>query len=124
MVERRHESTESISKALNGREFQTWFYRVSHGELLVRSPKGGEHPTNVDIMFTGVDYLDLPRMLGEVKIVQPSEDDVRRAQARCPNVISADKVFVLSAKANRYIVVAAFMRVGENDGDIFDVPFQ
>jgi hypothetical protein len=43
---------------------------VSHGSLLVRSPKGPDATTNVDLIFVGVEYICCPRMLRGVELVE------------------------------------------------------
>jgi hypothetical protein len=65
-----------------GRRFQFWQYRVRHGELLVRSPKDAAHPRNVDLMFAGVEYVDLPRFLPDLEVDEPEDEDLSRAQLR------------------------------------------
>jgi hypothetical protein len=46
-----------MSVSYLSRRFQLWEYRVSHGSLLVRSPKGPDATTNVDLVFDGVEYI-------------------------------------------------------------------
>jgi hypothetical protein len=43
-------TTVTMKTTFDDRRFQFWQYRVSHGELLVRSPKDAAHPRNVDLM--------------------------------------------------------------------------
>jgi hypothetical protein len=45
------------------RRFQLWSYRVSHSQLLLRSVKDAEHTSRIDVLFKGVDALDLPTRL-------------------------------------------------------------
>jgi hypothetical protein len=106
-----------------GREFQLWQYRVSHGELLVRSPKDSKHPRNADVMFAGVDYVELPRFLIDLEVDEPSDEDATRAQDRLGKSIERKTVFVLKSQGRRCIVVAAGMKVAESDMDIFESPF-
>jgi hypothetical protein len=35
------------------RSFQVWAYSVSHGQLLIRSPKSEATPENIDLAFVG-----------------------------------------------------------------------
>jgi len=42
------------------RDFRVWDYNVSHDQLLIRSPKTPDRPTNIDIVFVGVRYMDIP----------------------------------------------------------------
>lgn len=107
-----------------GRSFQFWKYRVSHGELLVRSPRDDAHPRNIDLMFFDVEYVDLPRFLPELEIHDPEEADMARAQERLGKQAELRTVTILKSHERRYMVVAAVMKVVESDMDIFDSPFE
>jgi len=107
-----------------GRKFQFWEYRVSHGELLVRSPKGAGSSFNVDLMFVGVEYVDLPRFLPELEVDEPTEDDLLRAKERLGKAVEKRSTTVLKCQGRRHVVVATAVSVSENDMDIFDSPFK
>jgi hypothetical protein len=105
------------------RMFQTWLFGVGHGELLVRSPKGANHSTNIDLMFAGVEYMDLPRHLRQIEVHEPDETDISFIRERLPKQGSSDKIFVLISNDRRYRIVAAGMKVCENELGYFDNPF-
>lgn len=104
--------------------FQTWEFKVSHGQLLIRSPKDANHSTNIDLMFSGVEYMDLPRHLGQLEVQQPDETDVSFIGERLAKQGSSDSIFVLTSDNRRYRVVAAALTVSENELDIFESPFR
>lgn len=110
--------------SLASRMFQTWEFKVSHGQLLIRSPKDANHPTNIDLMFSGVEYMDLPRHLGQLEVQQPDETDVSFIGERLAKQGSSDSIFVLTSDNRRYRVVAAALTVSENELDIFESPFR
>lgn len=112
-----------MNEILKGRTFQFWEYRVSHGQLLVRSPRQAEATRNVDLMFSGVEYVDLPRFLPELELDVSGDDDVLRAQERLGKPVEARTVIVLKCRGHRHIVVAAGMSCAESDMDIFESPF-
>ena len=107
-----------------GRSFQFWQYRVSHGELLVRSPRDAAHPRNVDLMFVGVEYVDLPRYLPDLEVDDPNDEDLARAQERLGKPVERKSVVVLKTEGRHYVVVAVAVMAVESDMDIFDSPFQ
>lgn len=107
-----------------GRSFQFWRYRVSHGELLVRSPRDDAHPRNIDLMFFDVEYVDLPRFLHGLEIDDPEDADMARAQERLGKHVELRTVTILKSLERRYMVIAAVMKVVESDMDIFDNPFE
>lgn len=104
------------------RRFQLWEYRVSHGSLLVRSPKSDGSPLNVDVAFVGVDYLAVPRVLDGLTVEGGREDD-RVALVGTLGEVDLEHLFVLVSAGQRHPVVAVACRVSENGADIFESPF-
>ncbi len=112
-----------MKRMFAGLSFQFWEYRVSHGQLLVRSPKHAAAPRNVDLIFSGVEYVDLPRHLPQLELDDPRDDDVLRAGERLGKPVEDRCVFVLKCQGRRHIVVAAAVATVESDTEIFDSPF-
>lgn len=111
-----------MSAAYPDRRFQLWEYRVSHGALLIRSPKGADAETNIDLVFSGVEYVACPRMLRGVELAAVTPEDMHRAGEGFGPVVAPDQVFVLLSAGARHLVIAASCRVSENLDDIFDTP--
>ena len=99
------------------RRFQIWEYRVSHQQLLIRSPKSQDHARNLDLIFVGVDYLALPKFMDGISIVPPDEGEMKFASAFASHV---SQVIVLETGGKRHLVIAAKFRVFENDLDLFE----
>jgi hypothetical protein len=59
-----------------GRRFQLWTCSVSHGQLLLRSPKSEAHPTRCEIFFKDVVRVDLPVLMDEVEVDVAADVDV------------------------------------------------
>ncbi|WP_432946218.1 hypothetical protein ACQPXM_07650 [Kribbella sp. CA-253562] len=109
--------------SFQNRRFQVWEYRVSHGSLLVRSPRGPENETNVDLIFVGVEFMSVPRHLNGIELHVGGDADVRRATEGLGYAVDAGQVFALISGGRRHVIVAAGQRVTEHGGDIFDSPF-
>jgi len=105
------------------RHFQLWEYKVSHGSLLVRSPRKPTIQTNIDIIFVGVEFIGTPRHFNGIDLMQGTQDDVKSAGATLGREVQAEQVFVLISEGSRYFVVATACKLDENEGDIFDSPF-
>jgi hypothetical protein len=105
------------------RRFQLWEYRVSHGGLLIRSPKGPSASLNVDMLFYGVEFVSCPRLMRGIELVEATLEDLRRVADEIGAVGHEDRVFVLSSEGVRHLVVASSLRVTEHDGEIFGSPF-
>lgn len=111
-----------MTAAYPDRRFQLWEYRVSHGALLIRSPKGLDAEMNIDFVFTGVEYIACPRMLRGVALASATPEDMRRVAEEFGPVVAPDQVFVLLSAGTRHLVVAASCHVSENMDDIFYSP--
>lgn len=110
-----------MTPRIDDRDFQVWEYQVSLGQLLVRSPRSPARPTNVDIVFLGVEYMSLPRSLrGGLTLEPATADDLHGREA----LRAGAHAWVLLSEGRRFVVVAASVTIAENDGDIFDSPFE
>ncbi len=105
---------------LSGCYFEVWEFRVSHEQLLLRSPRTKGQPRNIDVIFGGVDYMELPSKLGEIQIAVPTDADLARVRGAYKADVRPDWVRVLVSKDRRYVVVAAGMKIFENDLDLFE----
>jgi len=57
------------------RRFQVWEYKVSHGQLLLRSVKGDGLPTRVDVLFKSVAAVHLPTAFDGLSVSETSEGE-------------------------------------------------
>jgi hypothetical protein len=58
------------------RPFQVWSYTVSHGQLLLRSPKSLSNPTRVDILFKNTVAMFLPAAFESLTISRVHAQDL------------------------------------------------
>ena len=49
-------------------QFQLWGYTVSHGQLLLRSTRSELRPTQIDVLFKNVGYIQLPVLLEDPEV--------------------------------------------------------
>jgi hypothetical protein len=106
------------------RNFQFWEYRVSHGQLLIRSPKPSDSDLNIDVMFFGVEYIAIPRFLPLLELADPEQNEIEKAQECLGKILKPNTVFVLKTQTHRYLIVAAIMQIKETEMGIFESPFQ
>jgi hypothetical protein len=106
-----------------GRTFQLWEYHVSHGSLLIRSPRSLDEATNIDIICSGVYYLSAPRYIPNLEITEPTVEEFQYLQTVIHHPVPMSYIHVLVSNGNRFLVVAASFRIVENTSDIFDSPF-
>lgn len=103
----------------SNRIFKLWDYSVSHQQLLIRSPKTPDIPTNIDLLFWGVKHLTIETMLRGVEVVLTDDtSDVPDSASRFVN--DGYKVFRIQSGGSCFIVVALGFRALENQLDIFE----
>lgn len=108
---------------MSDRRFQLWEYHVSHGNLLIRSPKGPQENADIDIVFNGVELVCCPRFMRGIELVSANESDIAMALTKIGEIEPEDHVFVLLSEGVRNIVVASSLRIAQHCSDIFDSPF-
>lgn len=114
-----------METTVEGRFFELWDYTVSHGQLLLRSPRNSEFSRNTDITFGGVKYSELPVNLGRVRFEEPTELDHQHIRRRFAEEYELPtRVFVLCSGEMRYFVVAAYCKVSENEMEITESSLQ
>lgn len=88
---------------------------------MVRSPKNHAESKNIDIIFVGVEFIQLPRHLNGVELDEGGESDV----AAVSNLVGkpVNRVFVLNSGCQRHLIAAVACKVLETECDIFDSPF-
>ena len=101
------------------RIFKVWDYRVSHQQLLIRSPQRPDTTTNIDLVFWGVKTFRLDTLLRGVDVRAAEAADIQ-ALGLNDYVAAGAKVFLLSEGDHSAFVVSGGMKVLENDLDIFD----
>ncbi len=112
------------------RIFKIWEYQVSHGLLLIRSPKAPalgvdpERHTNIDIIFREVAYMNLPSVFRGVKFGQASAEELGSLEVLLGKAFDPDLAHTLLSEGRRFVVVAASVTVSENDWDIFESPIE
>ena len=96
---------------------------MTHGSLLVRSPRGPHADKNIDIVFVGVEFLSSPGYMNGLDLDHGAQGDSARAAAEFGNV-DPKNVYVLVSAGRRHLVVAAAYEIREHEGDIFESPFK
>lgn len=105
----------------SARTFRLWEYRVSHDLLLLRSPKNDQYRTNADVIFRGVEYVELPSLLKGLAIRRG--DTTNDATNEQPPAEQRVVVSVVSG-GRRYSIVATALLTRESAGDIFDTKLE
>lgn len=119
-----------LTSQRSDRTFQVWEYQVSHGQLLIRSPKTpatGTSPgfqTNIDLVCLGVEYMAVPSVLRGFELSAPTSDEIRYLQVLLGRTIHPDNIKILASDGKRFPVVTSSFSLSENDWDIFESPFE
>ncbi len=101
----------------SGRTFKIWDYRVGHNQLLLRSPESPGMAGNVDVIFVGVDYFDIPTRIDGLEFVEPTDSEIAHFDAQVSRAHRSSEVFCLTSRDRRYFVVGVAFWVVENNLD-------
>lgn len=104
------------------RKFQLWNYSVSHGSLLIRSPKSLNVSNNIDLICLGVEYLSIPRHIDGLELVAATNEEVVLLSSLLQKDLNANTVRVVASYGRRFPIVAASFEISEHDRDIFELP--
>lgn len=104
----------------SGRRFRLWEFRVSHNQLLVRSPRNDDAATNTDVVFTGVVFMELPTDFDGLRIAEGDSSRLDRIPALEGRRTRGMKVYILTSAGREHLIVAASATVSENELDLFE----
>jgi hypothetical protein len=114
----------------NERLFKLWEYQISHGQLLIRSPKqpatgnAPERTTNVDLVCMGVEYMAVPRLFNGIEVEAATPREIAELESVLGTDINPKLARILASGGKRYPIVASSFAFHENDWDIFESPFE
>ena len=112
------------------RTFKVWEYQISHGQLLIRSPKAPavdgspELLTNLDLVCLDVEYMAVARVLRGLELQPATADEIRGLESLLGKSIEPSSVRILVSGGKRFPIVARSFAFSENDWDIFESPFE
>lgn len=112
------------------RTFKVWEYQISHGQLLIRSPKAPaadgspELFTNLDLVCLGIEYMAVPCVLRGIEILPATADEIENLGVLLGKSVEPSTVRVLASRGRRFPIVASSIAFAENDWDIFESPFE
>lgn len=112
-----------MKELLQGRKFQFWEYRVSHGCLFLRSPTTGGFKTNVDVRFEGIEYVALPRHLGEIDIVEPTAAELEYVNDMLQPGHKVRDLYIVLSNGKRFPIAGSRMTIEENELEMFESAF-
>jgi hypothetical protein len=110
-------------KTSSERAFQLWEYKVSHGSLLIRSPKAPGVSENIDLICVGVEYLAVPRHMKGLDLVEATPQEIKQLSQLLGKELQPRHIRIIVSEGRRFPIVAASFRLDENTDEIFDSPF-
>jgi hypothetical protein len=105
----------------SGRRFRVWDYNVSHNQLLLRSPISPDGDThNIDVIFWGVEYLEITTVLHALTMVPPTAEDREHVQHMTGKPCDTSDLYCILSGERRFRVLALGFKVLRNQLDIFE----
>ncbi|CAN5683764.1 hypothetical protein BH24ACI1_BH24ACI1_18080 [soil metagenome] len=106
-----------ITNFSSERTFDIYDADASYHFLLVRS-SGGMHDVNIDLIFGGVLYIELPSLLFGVKVTKPCDEKSVELEKRYTTYQSAnyegEYVYSIESGSTRFNVVASALWIHVN----------
>ncbi|MFN5309280.1 MAG: hypothetical protein ACK5C0_07480 [Candidatus Kapaibacterium sp.] len=96
--------------------FSFYGYFISHDQLLIRSAKEGDQKFNIDIIFFGTMFLQVPTYLSGITISRVGKDIANKYEffSKYSHYESCNLFEIISGEKKHYIV-AGFFHVFENE---------
>ena len=95
--------------------FQWWSYTASHGQLLLRSTKSAERPTQVDVLFKNVSAVNLRTVMQDLELVETDTDPENLVRAETPV-----RFFVVRSRGHQGFIVAGAVVRDEGDHEYYE----
>ncbi|VTR99020.1 hypothetical protein [Tuwongella immobilis] len=102
------------------RSFKLWNYNVSHKQLLLRSPQSEDCPDNIDVIFWGVEFIQIPSLLVGIELRQASSADLQAATDSGHNDSLGVIVVRIDSGSDHFFVACAGYKVLRNCLDLFE----
>lgn len=111
-----------MEKRIDDRKFKFWFYHVTHGEAIIRSMKTEEDGTNIDIYFGDIQYIEMPTILSELKLINANAADIVYLTEKTGKSVRPQNVIVLLLGERRFYIIASIVKVMENSLETNELP--
>lgn len=102
------------------RDFRIWDFSVHHSRLLIRSQPTTIYNYNIDLIFTAVDYISIPKHLDKLEIDSATSEEHKSIQKLVKREIVKDEITILVVRGVRHFVAAAGFQISENNLELFD----
>ena len=111
-----------MEPVIKRQNYHIWDFAVGHSRLNLRHTDVDANDgstRNIDIIFSGVEYMELPDILEDLVLDSPTEEELAYLAGRCRFFSVESKCHVLVAGGRRYYVVAGGPHVEENTLPLF-----
>ncbi len=103
------------------RQFDIWQYAISHRQLLLRSNPSDGHDSRIEILFKGVEWLQLPSTMYGLAIATESIAKYFSFVC-CDRDASRDSLvaYTLTSKEAKGVVIASAVFIVEEDREYWE----
>jgi hypothetical protein len=92
-------------------------FSISHKVLLFRNEEPERENINIDIIFEGVFYLDIPTRLEGLSILEADDQEISNILAKYNDKFYpefGEKIFVIKSDSNKYFIGCVRYLIKEN----------
>lgn len=96
------------------RRFRVWHFHVTCSQLLIRSQMEGQNSKNCDLVFTGVNFMQIPWLFHGIEISRfktaehPDFTSIKNVEAR------DDWMYRIVSEKQEFYIIASNFHVSEN----------
>jgi hypothetical protein len=101
------------------RTFRLWDTIISQQRLLLRSPKSEKIQRNLDVMFFGIKYLQIPTSFEGIKIDTPNQEQLMEVRQFYLESFGDDELQVIFSKGKSFYIVSYGYVAKETEFDLF-----
>jgi hypothetical protein len=101
----------------SNRHFTIFDFRISHGQLLLRSSKDDNNIKNIDIVFFGVRYIQLFTSFPGLSIrsIEGKDDLINYDSVNAYLKNEKNHLFEIETKSEKFYIAASFFKIYENE---------
>lgn len=119
---------EKIEKFQSAKIFQVWDALVSHAHFLLRSSYTDPDSGNIDIIFIGTSYLEIPTMLYGLEIAETLDsfllDQFTKRTGKKFGIGTGNKLFEIKSAGKEFYVIAGQVLIDTNTLETFESPLR
>ena len=95
-------------------------FDMGHQRLLIRRPKGQTHDDNMDIIFEGVRYINIPTLMRGIVIRKGSGESLEERQHIKDYLVPGSHLYRIALQQSECYIIASCMGIYTNSFEFYE----